>query len=878
MINRLSHRLISVSLRRPWTVLATAVVTAILSVLASALWLRWNANPDELAARGSLYLQDYKAFIDEFGDIDCIHIVVAHKNNADRAEACVDQLATRLQGNPNIEGVFASIGPAEQLKIATRAMPSAELENLYNSAGAFPAILSGADPSIVLGQAKQLLADLPKHALLLSDQQKTQMGSTALFLLNTLAGVMEDSQARQTLAPLLRNESHRQYLKTDAGHLYFLRILPKKNYASLAVVAEPLADIRRVISEVSEVYPELEIGLTGKQVLLCDQMQIASRDMAFATGLAVLLVYLAFVVMLRGVVRPAIAVFCLALGTCWTYGVTTLTVGELSLISAAFTPILVGIGVEFGVHVLTRYQEERRQCAAAIAMRRALQAVGRGNLTGAGATCAAFFTAMLTQSPGFSQLGWIAGVGVLLCMVAMTVVMPAIVILYERWRESQLESAQIPVLEIPLPRRPFGPRFLVASGLVTLACIPVAFQVQFRDNVLELQPEGLASVEWEKRVLAESSSTLFAAFVVDDLAQVGPLSAKVSALPSVASVHSVLDAVADPTADRDKACLKLASAAVSTMGESPREFGPESLLNASRSLVSLEPFARIRSPRDADRMLQLARDLRRMSERFADPIEGRQARQELETFLSRVASSLHTVLEGNALPLRDALPDCLRSMLVSSNGKYLILAHPRKNIWDLASLEEFVGELRTLDPRVTGFPVVHLETVRDLKRSFYLSAILSLAAVTLLVWNDLRSIRDTALAMTPLIVGLVWTLGWMGMQGVDFNLVNFIAVPLLVGISVDSGVHIQHRYREQRTGDVRLGTTGSAVFLTSVTSMFGFGSLMVSAHRGAQSLGLIMTVGCGLILLSSLTILPALATLVRRPSSRLQEKTAANAA
>lgn len=876
MVDRLAQRVIAFSFRRPWTVIAIAVVTALASLASSAYWLQWNANPDELAARGSRYLKDYQSFIDEFGDIDCLYVVVAQNGDPKRAQACVDRLAAELEGHENIEGVYASIGPTEQLRIATRAMPTVDLENLRHSAGAFAAILSDDGPARILSQAKQLLADLPKHALLLSDQQKTEIGSSALFLLNTLAGAVENSEARQTLAPLLCDESSRQYLRTDSGELYFLRILPTKDYTSLAVVDKPLSDIRRTVDKVAREFPELEIGVTGKQVLLCDQMQIASRDMAFATGLAVLLVFLAFVVMLRGLARPAIAVFCLALGTSWTYGVTTLTIGELSLISAAFTPILVGIGVEFGVHVLTRYQEERRQCAAAIAMRRALQAVGRGNLTGAGSTAAAFFTAMLTNSPGFCQLGWIAGIGVLLCMVAMTVVMPAVVILYERWRGCHLEGASIPVVEIPLPRRPLGPRFLVAAGLVTLACLPLAYQVSFRDNVLDLQPRGLASVAWEKRVLAESGSTLFAAIVARDLADVGPLAAKVRALPSVGSVHSVLDAIAEPSAERDRLSLQLNQKVGEAFDIGEGDASADAIRGASRSLLSLEPFARVRSPRDADRMARLAADLNTLADRLSDPERSEEAARNLDTFVARIGSSLATILEGNSLPLREALPDSVRSLLASPGGKYLILAHPRKNIWETAALEEFVADLRSVDPHVTGFPVVHLETVRDLKRSFVLSAILSLIAVAILVWNDLRTIRETVLAMTPLLVGLAWTLGWMGASGLDFNLVNFIAVPLLVGISVDSGVHILHRFREQKAGDVRLGSTSSAVFLTSVTSMFGFGSLMVSAHRGAQSLGLIMTVGCGLILLSSLTILPALTAYVSQ--SAKEEKDAARKA
>lgn len=869
MVDRISDELTKLAFRRPVLVVALASAMALLSAGVSARRLSWNANPDELASRGAPYLVDYEKYKAEFGDLDCAYVVVAANGERRRAEACVDRLCGELRRLEGIDGVYASIAAEEQLRVATRAMPLEDLERLRNSMGAFAPILSGSGPGEVLKEARRMLSDLTRLGLVLSNEQQTQLGSSAMFLLNSVAGAMEDSEARASMSPLLRDEADREYLRSDGGGLYFLRLLMHKDYATLDVVAAPLARVRDAIAKVQKEFPGLEIGLTGKQVLLCDQMRVASRDMAFATGLSVLLVYLAFTVTLRGVVRPAMAIYCLGLGTCWTYGLTTLAVGELTLISAAFTPILVGIGIEFGVHVLTRYQEERRACAAELAMRRALAAVGRGNLTSAGATCAAFLTATLTNSPGFSQLGLIAGAGVVFCMIALTVVLPAMVVLYERWSGGHLESKTLSQLEIRLPKRPLGRRALAACAAAAVVCAAFATRVRFEDNVLELQPPRMDSVVWEKRVLQESGSTLFASVVVDDLEQVASKAARVQGLASVAKVHSVLDAIAPPSDKRSRLCAEVASFELPPPAEPAPDWDPTLLSSVARTLSTLTPLARVRSPRDADRMARLAEDLVRLEERLTDPdpaAAGR-ARADVERYVQRVAGSLRWILEGNRLPLREALPESVRALLMSPRGKFLVMAHPRENVWDFPALERFVRDLRGVDPHATGFPVTHLGTVHDLKWSFYVAAALSLGAVAALVWIDLRSLRETVLATLPLVVGLTWTLGAMGMAGWNLNLVNFIAVPLLVGISVDSGVHILHRLREGAPGGAELGTTTSAVVLTSLTSMFGFGSLMSSSHRGAQSLGAIMTVGCALILLASLTLLPALASLWREGRS-----------
>ena len=871
MIGRLSHLIAYLPFRFPKTIILIAVVLAIVSTIGSAKYLRWNTSPEELAARGSQYLADHKRLVDEFGDLERIFVVVANEGDGKRAEACVDRLAAELKKIPELADVHASIGPEEQLHLASRAMPESDLSLLADSAGAFPAIISN-EPGRVLRDARRMLTDLAARAVIMSKKEQEEIGSSALLLLNAIGGAVTGSEANISLSPLLRSEKDRQYLRADSGRFFFIRVLPTKDYQSLHIVHQVIDKVRDVITRVEKEFPGVDMGLTGKQVLLSDQMVIGSRDMTLSTALSSILVFVAFVIGLRGVLFPGYAMAALGMGIAWTFGLTTLFVGELTLLSAAFTPMLVGIGIDFGIHLLARYQEERRHSSAESAMHRALAATSHGNVTGSLTTCAAFYTAMLTNSPGFNQLGFIAGSGVILCMLSMTMVLPAIIILHERMFGSPLIVTPVRTFSMPLPRRFMGPGLVVGCAVATAWWVMMAPRVGFRDNVLELQPPNLPSVKWEERVLKDGDSTLFAGIVVDDVANVPRVVERAQKLSTVGVVHSVLDAVKIPTPKREELRSKLAQVPLAPPQEEPITWDADSLQSVSSALLALEPFARVRSPKDAERMNRLAKDLRGLANglRSTDPAEVKQTRESIEAFLARVRTSLTQVLEGNRLGLRESLPESIRPMLMSPEGKFLVMIHPRQNIWDFKHLDHFVNDLRTVDPAVTGFPIIHFGTVNDLKSSFYLASLLALGSVAAIVWLDCRSLVQTMLAMTPMTIALLWTLGWMGLVGIHFNLVNFIGIPILIGISVDNGIHIVHRFNSRRSEGNSMGSTNLAVFLTSITNMIGFGSLLISEHRGARSLGLIMTVGCILTMAASLTVLPALLMWIERVKVRQQ--------
>lgn len=859
MRTRLLEAIAELAAKHPRQVLAVAVLLAVVSAILAVTGLDMNANTDDLISPDRPYMIDYRAFLDEFGDLENIYVVVEDAGDRARTQTCVDELTERLRAIECLPSVHSSISPEEQLRIALRAMDDEALRELAGISGAFPAILTGS-PGAVLADATARLRRLVAVGGLMGEGRRMQSGAAAVFELKLLAAALPDSPSRAELGSFA-GPAEAEYLISETGKLWFVEIAPLKNYGTLAVIAEPVARIREVIEEVRRGYPELAIGLTGKPVLQADEMSTTDADMTRSSIVAIIAVALLFMLVIGGVRIPLLSVLTLILAIAWTFGVATLAVGQLNLLSVVFTLVLVGIGIDFGVHIITRFREERARSELRPALKEALVMSGRGNATGALTSSLAFFMTLFTDFRGLQELGIIAGSGLLLCLIAMTVVLPALLVLADRGRGAEPRRPR------DLPTGIIGSRpglVLVASAILTVAAVPLVTDLDFEGNLLELQAQGLESVEWEHRILEDSSSaTWFGAAVAEDLAGAQQLVAKAEAEEGIGTVRSVFDVVAPPSSERE--ALREGLRATRT-AERPKDavFDAAGIRDARQALGRIISLAKERGETDARALVPLSKELGKLAQALDN--DGQAVGRAVNETVGSASASLATMLEGDALGLREALPDALGRRYVSPGGKLLVSLHPDENVWDVANMERFAAAMRRVDPEVTGVPLTHLESIRDMRNGFAFAALLALAAVVVIMLIDFRNVRDTLLAVLPLLIGGTWLGAAMGLLGIHFNLANFFSVPILIGIGVDDGVHMVHRFREGNFNARVFGSTHRGVFLTSTTSMIGFGCLALASHRGLQSLGLVMALGCLALLASSLVILPPLLHLLSKNS------------
>jgi hypothetical protein len=556
---------------------------------------------------------------------------------------------------------------------------------------------------------------------------------------------------------------------------------------------------------------------------------------------------------------------------------------------------------DYGVLWVMRYEHARR---TGLGIREALlhttTHVAIGNLTAASTLALAFFAAIFADFKAVAELGWIAGCGVLLCAFACFTVLPSLLMLFDKRRandcrlpiaDCRLTGSEEPVLlpfpcpadEVQSPRDvwlPFlaqRPGLVMSCGLVLAVVLGAcATRVRYDHNLLHLQAQGLESVQWEQTLIEHTSgASVHAVSYRPTREEALALAERCKRLPQVSQVIEVASLLPPdqdqklPLVDgihqrleklppRGKAIGHARPDVVAlrgdlgdlllTLGSLVQRAGPQAKLLAEvkRSLVELGREM-LQTPAE-----QSAHLLQRFDQRLAEDL----------------AESLHhlrDVAHPALITLAD-LPPALRERYIGKSGTWLLRVFARDDLWDFEPLEQFTRTIREVDAEATGKPFGTVEGLKAMKNGLERAGLYAFAVIVLVLWVDFRRLRTTLLALTPLVLGVVLSVGMLGLLGLPLNPANMIAFPLILGVGVDNGVHVLHDYlirrREGRDGVSR--AIGRGVLVKALTTMIGFGTLMISTERGLAGLGFILTLGVGCSMLSALLLLPAALTLLSR--------------
>jgi uncharacterized protein len=210
------------------------------------------------------------------------------------------------------------------------------------------------------------------------------------------------------------------------------------------------------------------------------------------------------------------------------------------------------------------------------------------------------------------------------------------------------------------------------------------------------------------------------------------------------------------------------------------------------------------------------------------------------------------------------VPQELRAKFISDGGRFLLQIHPGVDIWDRAGAARFVADLRSIDPDVTGTPIITYEALGLMERAYQQGTVYAILLVTLVTALVLRRTRETVLALLPLGLGLMWAFGLMYFFGLKFNMGNVFGLPLILGAAAEYGLNIVLRFMEGRDhgGPLIARSTMMAVLVSGLTTIVGFGSLMIADHRGIFGLGLLLSLGTATSLIAALIVLPVLLRMV----------------
>ena len=786
--------------------LGIVALTAVMLFLGRGIQLKSKIK--DLLPESAPSVQALEVLQKRLGSADIL-VVTLMSDDFDAVKAALPAIAAALEAHPDVRTVVYRQDVAMIDRNALIIFPSLdELQDYY------------ADLT------KEIKKAVSKGLQLFDEDEVAGAGGAPEDDRHTFAWAeLEKDDGLSNLARTFRRErgGYREYFFNRAYTTIGLQVFPVKSSSDIAFCEEIIDAVERITSEaieqnlgpIGEGHAVTRVVIGGGYRDALQQSDQIKHDMASSAIASFGLLALVVMVFFRSIRALFVVLVPLMMGVAWTIGIVGVTVGYLNIITAFIFAVLLGLGIDFGIHFYGRYREERAAGHDALeAMVHTHVHCGEASLLAGSTTAGAFLALTVADFKGFSQFGGVAAVGVVCCLLAVILGFTCLTFIFERWVPLRLMGYSVDRHAGDIMRRPFplgGRAVLIAVGIgiVGFATLPsVRFELDF--NKLGQKEE--AALEYQEVVRGTVSSSAPAVIFTDSAADAQHIYEQLDVRvqdkvnhPRLKSFQSIFHLVPDKQTERiawvHKICRKL-----------------------QRKVKLFEGDQR----EGADELL-----------RHCDPAE-------------------FTVVD---------LPEWVKSKFSDKAGRLgeFIFVSPKGSTSDGEVALAFSDELSTLHaldgstPVISGKPMIWADVIRAMSRDGVRTTIASLLVVLVLLSLFERRVVGVALIMLPLALGVGATIGVMTVAGIKLNFFNMLALPTLIGMGVDDGVHMYHRYKElgRFSPWYIVRTTGVSAFLTTATTAIGFGSLLTANHYGLNSLGLLTVIGICAALVATLAVLPA---------------------
>ncbi len=866
-------------------VVAGSLVLGALSVHYAASNLGINTDTGDMFAAELRWRRDYIEYKQAFPQYVDNLVLVLDGPIPDLVERASSDLAARLRREQElVQWVYRPGAGAFFERHGLLYLSVAELEELADNMAQIQPFLGrlAADPS--LRGLFELLGDAVEAVLVRGERLD-------------LVPVLDDmTRAVQTVArggthPLSWQELILGRAATPQERRRFVVVKPELDYSELLPAGPVVERIRELSRELGlnraaggeAVGPDpdpVRMRITGSVALEYEELQTVSRGASLAAVLALIMVGAVLGLGLRSLRLVVAALVTLVVGLAWTAGFATLAVGQLNLISVAFAVLYIGLGVAYAIHFCLRYREVTSEGSSHVeALRTTARDVGGSLVLCAVTTGIGFFAFVPTDFRGVSELGLISGTGMFISLFATLTLLPALLTLRPLRQAAALALPERRGLRMTGPVRPLRRSVLLGAGVVGIAAASTLPSVRFDHDPLELRDPGAESVRTYRELMADSDTSPWSMVVVaEDARAAAALEDRLRPLPTVARVLSLADFVPERQEHKlaviDEMALLLGPTLTPAFPEPPPTFEEQKAalenLRARLSQVAGEAPA----PALATEVNALQGALSRLGSALRTAEDGGRE------LLRRLQSSLLSTLPGRLDALRSVLgaqrvgvEDLPRELVrrwVAPDGRRRLEIAPASDLSEGSALKRFVAQVRDAAPRATDTPVVIVESGNAVIAAFQQAFLTALALITLLLVVLMKRVRDVGLVLAPLLLAGALTVATMGLIGMPFNFANIIALPLLLGVGVDNGIHMVNRMRvaPPAGGNPLQTSTARAIVVSALTTICSFGNLAFSSHQGTASMGVLLSLGLAYTLICTLVLLPVMLAAEPGPSSQ----------
>jgi hopanoid biosynthesis associated RND transporter like protein HpnN len=886
--------------RHARSILMVSLLLSGLSLFYTSQKMEFLTGRDDLMPKNTRFHGDYRAYRNEFGDKDDI-VVVMESDDQEKVGRFGEMLYQRLSADRKyFSDVFYPYGLAFFRENGLLYMPLSDLQALRdNIARAKPVLKElSVSPSVstLFSSLTSQIDAYVKQGSHTGENDK-QLASL-VFMLDKLGKGFEqfgkNGPAAFSLDEFLMQTGPegKESSFSGAGKMQILTVLPFREGKSFVPAEAAIKKIRKEIKDLSGMpeFKGVKVGLTGIPVLEYEEMTTSKHDISLATVISVVLTVILLLFAFRGVMNVLAAMASLLIALSLSFGLATLLVGHLNILSMVFAVMLIGIGIEYGIQVVLRYQEEiLRGTGELDALRIGVEKNFWSIIMAAATSACAFLTFIFTDFKGIAELGIIAGCGIAVCVVATFTVLPAILVIFSRYRKPAVRTKpaveQSKVAESPdggqgkgrlwLTHALFGhPKVVIGTTIILcLASIYPLLHVKFDYNLMNLQAKGLESVEYAYKLMRNTDNPGY--YAVAMASSAADAAAKTRALEELATVDRVVSFNSLVPEDQSRKLAMIADIRNELSDVKPVPY--EENLQVMELPVVFENF-RNSVVGLAGRLEEEKKPEAARVKTFLATLDGFFARLEkekdsgalnvLRDFQGNMLASLPQklgMLKASLNPVAVTtadIPSELKNRFVGKTGKYLLQVVPKQNIFDFGPLKAFLDDVRKVDIHATGEPVMVYESMTIMRDAYRGAFIYAFIAITVLLLITFRSVRAAVIGLVPLIVGILLMISGMWLFGINFNSANIIVLPLVLGIAVDSGIYIINRFRREGETSVQVvsRSAGRGVIFNTFTIMATFGALMVSHHRGVFSIGAVMSLGMAACQVAFILVLPAVLT------------------
>lgn len=574
---------------------------------------------------------------------------------------------------------------------------------------------------------------------------------------------------------------------------------------------------------------DISVSFAGTYTLSYDQKNAIYEDIKITSLIALFLIFIAILFFIQRIDYSIYLLYSLAIGVLSAFGIAYLIFHHINLITGFLIAILTGLGVNYGIHFLFRYREEQRIIDNTKALKHAFIYTGLASLTGALTTAVSFFSLSFSKFLGFSEFGLLASAGILVTLLSTYVVVTSLITLSNKFftmqkaKEKKEQRVILNYSDKMFKRVIFS--ISIILFVVTVIFIFSLKNLRFEYNSKKLEVKGQRSIKTTEMIQEKFN---------------------ISTDPAIFYTYS-----REEEKDFYNSVKEMMKQKNSTIGN-------------VLSLSGVLPDEKIQK----ERLIWVKKIKNELDALPPKAIENKEQRDRIQQ-IKKIADSAKVITE------EDLPENFSRRFIAYDNNKklYITQVFPKKVLFDAREMKKYVSDIKNIKGKKgiyypTGMHILYVYLIDTvLKESkIFISIVFFLIWILLLI--DFKKIKDSLIAMIPIIFGTIWLIEIMSIFGIKFNFMNIVVLPTVLGTGIDNGVHIFHRYRETNNIYQTIKRTGIANLGMSLTVALGWSALFFAHYEGLKTMAFVGVIGIIMTFIASVTIMPAIIILLEKGQNK----------